>query len=272
MRILNVVMALVYLITIMTLSNAQGQTGEKSEVSADEIAKELANPNTTLGTMALPIDFTFYNGDLADANKQFATSINFQPSLPIPLSKGVNLFVRPFVPLILTQPTIGYSGFVQKGFNLGNISADLAVGKTWPSKTINIVGVFAGFPTATDAAIRAKQTTLGPEAMVAQIFRWGVLGAMVSHARGLGSSESNVNVSILENGLRSVSITAGQYFYVVNLKNAWQITGQPTWSYNHSAEKGNRFKVPLGTGVNKVVRWGTSRKNISSILVLHCFT
>ena len=60
----------------------------------------------------------------------------------------------------------------------------------------------------------------------------------------------------MENIPRHASITAGQYFYVVNLKNAWQITGQPTWAYNHNADKGSRFTFPIGTGVNKVTKFG----------------
>jgi len=94
---------------------------EEEPSSAAELAKELSNPNTTLGMMAFPIDFVMFNGDLPDASKQFSTTINFQPSLPISLSPGVNLFVRPMIPVILSTPIIGATGFDQKGFNLGNI-------------------------------------------------------------------------------------------------------------------------------------------------------
>ena len=38
--------------------------------SAEELAKELANPNTTLGTMAFPIDYIHYSGDLPGASSQ----------------------------------------------------------------------------------------------------------------------------------------------------------------------------------------------------------
>jgi len=228
--------------------------------SAAELAKELANPNTTLGTMAFPIDFVMYNGDLPNASSQNSTSINFQPSLPVPLAKGVNLFIRPFIPLILSQPYYGENGFEQKGINLGNISADVAVGKTWPSKTITILGVFAGFPTATDKDIRTSEVTIGPELMVAQLFNWGAIGVMVNHAWGLsGKTDDEVDgdeFSIMNNIPRHASITAGQYFYVINLKNAWQITGQPTWAYNHNADKGSKFTFPVGTGVNKVMKLG----------------
>lgn len=249
--------SIVILLIVTSNINAQEQEEPKS---AAELAKELANPNATLGTMAFPIDFVMFNGDLPDANKQFSTSINFQPSLPIPIAKGVNLFVRPFIPLILSQPYYGENGFEQKGINLGNISADVAVGKTWPSKTITILGVFAGFPTATDKDIRTSEVTIGPELMVAQLFNWGAIGVMVNHAWGLsGKTDDEVDgdeFSIMNNIPRHTSITAGQYFYVVNLKNAWQITGQPTWAYNHNADKGSRFTFPVGTGVNKVVKFG----------------
>lgn len=236
-----------------------GRAQDKEPESTEEIAKELANPNTTLASMAFPIDFTFYNGDIPDANKQFSTTIGFQPSLPIPLSSSVNLFVRPMIPVILTTPIVGATGFEKRGIDLGNISADVAIGKTFPSKTIGIVGGFAGLPTATDKTIRSKQVTVGPEVMVAQIFKWGVIGAMVNHAWGVGKDDNDTadgDFSITENNPRRASVTAGQYFYVVNLKNAWQITGQPTWAYNHKAEKGNRFTFPVGTGVNKVTKIG----------------
>jgi hypothetical protein len=100
------------LITFSVKAQDENQTTK----SNDEIAKELANPNTTLGTMAFPIDFVMYNGDLPNASSQNSTSINFQPSLPVPLAKGVNLFIRPFIPVIISQPYYGENGFEQKGF------------------------------------------------------------------------------------------------------------------------------------------------------------
>lgn len=239
---------------------AQEETGKTTA----ELAKELANPNTTLGSFAFQIDYLHYNGTLPNAGRQNGVMFNFQPSLPIPLSNGINLFVRPFIPFYLSQPTYGVNGFEQQGVSLGNISADVAVGKTWPSKTITILGVFGGFPTASNKALRSDFTTLGPEFMVAQIFSWGVIGAMVNHAWSVNSKVADGDsFTILPdefwvatpNGEKA-SVTAGQYFYVVNLKNAWQITGQPTWAYNHKAVEGNRLTFPIGTGVNKVTKFG----------------
>lgn len=252
------------LFLLVQLSYAQTEEAPKSN---DELAKELANPNATLGTMAFQFDFMSYAGSLPNAGSQSSTIVNFQPSLPIPMGSGVNLFVRPNIPIILSQPAFVDSGFEQQGINLGNISADVAFGKTWPSKTITILGAFASFRTATDVELRSSETTLGPEVMVAQLFSWGAIGAMVNHAWGVSGipneDGSDDEFSITSNTPRHASITAGQYFYVINLKNAWQITGQPTWSYNHDAESGSRLTFPIGTGVNKVVSLGKLPVKIS---------
>lgn len=242
---------------------AQDDAPDSGASNAD-IAKELANPNTTLGTIAFPIDYMHYNGDLPGASSRNGMTVNLQPVLPIPLSEGVNLFVRPLLPFYITQPVFGAEGFEQKGFNLGNISADVAVGKTWPSKLVTIAGVFGSFRTATDDALRSNYTMLGPEIMVAQLFDWGAIGLMVNHSWSLNSIDADVlSLTALPDavwtttaGQETASITAGQYFYVVNLQEGWQITGQPTWSYNHKAEKGNKLTLPIGTGVNKVTRFG----------------
>ena len=76
----NKIVAILFLLVFIPTMNTHAQNDPSTpEKGADELAKELANPNATLGTMAFPIDFTFYNGDLPDANKQFSTSVNFQP-------------------------------------------------------------------------------------------------------------------------------------------------------------------------------------------------
>lgn len=239
--------ALMMLSTALVSAQEENQKESADPESSEEIAKELANPNTTLGSMSFNFDYTNFQGKLPDAGSQNSFALSFQPSLPIPLNKTTNLFIRPNVPIVFTQPVLGNGGFENRGVDLGNISADVAVGKTFPSKTIAVVGGFASFRTATDRALRSPYTLLGPEIAIAQIFKWGVIGAMVNHAW---------NVNSVDPAIGNAQITGGQYFYVVSLKNAWQITGQPTWSINHNASKGNKFTFPVGTGVNKITRFG----------------
>ena len=256
---------LICLCLVAFVANAQesNQT-QKDEKSESEIAAELANPNTTLGSMNFNFDYINYQGDLPDAGSQNSFSMSFQPNLPIPLSKTMNLFVRPNIPLYFTQPTFGANGFENQGVSLGNISADVAVGKTFPSKTIGVIGVFGSFRTATNDALRSNYTLLGPEIAVGQIFKWGVLGLMINHAWSVNKLDADINsYTILADdmwaaaaGSESASITSGQYFYVINLKNGWQIAGSPTYAYNHKAAKGNKLTLPIGGGANKVMFFG----------------
>ncbi|MGB5384785.1 MAG: hypothetical protein WBN19_13070 [Lutimonas sp.] len=254
-------LALTCLGLIAFMANAQEPEAEKS---TEQIAIDLANPNTTLGTMNFNFDYVNYQGDLPKAGSQNSFVMGFQPVLPIPLSNSVNLFVRPQIPLYFTQPTYGVNGFENQGVSLGNISADVAVGKTFPSKTIGVLGVFGSFRTASNEALRSNYTLLGPELMFAQITNWGVFGLMVNHAWSVNKLDADPdNFTILADdmwataaGGESASITAGQYFYAINLTNGWQIQGSPTYSYNHKAEKGNKLILPIGTGATKVMVFG----------------
>jgi len=219
-----------------------GAEGTNKGKSAAEIAHELANPNTTLGFMAFPIDYTIYDGDLPDADDQDAWKISFQPSLPYPIAKGMNFFLRPLIPVILDQPVPGPDGFESKGVNLGDIAFDAALGKSLPSGWQIIGGMVGTLPTATDDALGLDQLLLGPEFFMGKKTDWGFLGALVSHQWDV-AGEDDYNTSI----------TGGQYFYTINLKNAWQIQAQPTWSYNHEADSGNKWTFPLGIGASKTI-------------------
>ena len=254
----------IFLICFSTLPQQTSAQEEVKEESSAELAKKLANPNATLGQMLFPVDFIWFDGDLNNASGQSGISISFQPSLPIPLSEGLNLYVRPLIPFYATQPTLGVNGF-ESTSGLGNISADVAIGKTWPSKWITLVGVFGGFPTASDDALKSAQTTIGPELMIAKLTSFGALGLIVSHAFGVGDPSdpdiesfeiSQEDFWIAASGSENASVTAGQYFYTVNLKNAWQISGSPTYAFNHNAEDGNKLTLPIAAGFTKVVKAG----------------
>jgi hypothetical protein len=225
------------------MGNAQEKETRKQShhgKSAEEVAQELANPNTSLGFMAFQLDYFNYDGDLPDADGQDGWRLNFQPSLPYPIGKGFNFFLRPFIPIILDQPVFEDGGFESKGVDLGNIGLDAAIGKSFPSGYQLIGGIAATLPTASDNALSTKQLLLGPELFVGRKFNWGFLGVLVDHQWDVTGWDDS-----------RTSITGGQYFYTINLKDAWQIQAQPTWSYNHEATSGNKWTFPLGIGVAK---------------------
>jgi len=213
-----------------------------AQQNAADVAKELANPNTSLGFLAFPFDFIAYDGDLPGAGSQQAWKLGFQPSFPYPIGAGTNLFLRPLIPLVLDQPVPTENGFEGKGVDLGDISFDLAVGKGFDSGLQLIGGLVGTFPSATDDALSVNQYLAGPELFVGQKTRWGFVGALFTHQWDYAGEDGY-----------DTSITGGQYFYTVNLQNAWQVQATPTWSYNHEASSGNELAFPLGVGISKTL-------------------
>lgn len=226
------------------LVNAQ-EPDDNGQSKQAELAKQLANPNATLGFMVFPIDYVTYQGDLPGASSQSAFRINFQPSLPYPIGEGVNLFVRPLLPIIISQPTITENGFENSGVELGDLAFDVAIGKTWSNNLVTMGGLFGSAPTATSDALGTGQWTLGPNVFLGKVTKWGFIGCLLSNSWGLSGGDGN-----------KISVTGGQYMYTINIKDAWQIQAQPTFSYNHNAEDGNKLTLPIGIGVSNMYLFG----------------
>jgi hypothetical protein len=53
-----------------------------------------------------------------------------------------------------------------------------------------------------------------------------------------------------------------QYFINYNLKKGWFLTWQPTLTANWKAADGNRWVVPLGGGIGRIMRLGAQPVNI----------
>jgi len=225
---------------VVTADTAPGGEGGLGAPSASEVAAALSNPNTTMGTMSLLFDGVTYDGDLPDAGSQRAFRATFQPSLPYPLSDTTNLFVRPLIPVILSQDVPTADGFESVGFNLGDIAFDALLAKNLSGGFVVGGGVVGTLPTATNDALGLDQWLLGPEVLVAKVAKWGVLGLLVSHQWDVAGGDGD-----------PTSITGGQYFYTINLKNGWQLNGSPVYSFNHNASSGNAWTVPIAVGVAK---------------------
>ncbi len=226
---------------IMTRDTAPDDEGGPGSPSAEDIANELSNPNTSLGTMNFNFDYIKFKGDLPGASSQRAKRVTFQPSLPYKLSDTTNLFVRPAIPIILDQDVPNLSGeFDSKGTDLGDISIDAALTKSMPNGIVLVGGLVGTLPTATDDDLGLDQWLLGPEAAIAVVRKWGVAGVLLTHQWDV-AGEDDFNTSI----------TGGQYFYTYNLGGGWQINGSPTFSYNHKADSDNKFAFPLAAGFSK---------------------
>lgn len=240
---LVLLVALAKATTGMTAETAvvEKTTGTVTE-SASEIARDLANPNTSLGFLAFPIDYISYQGDLPQADQQEAYRISAQPSFPYPIAKDTNFFLRPLVPFIVKQPVFNGTDWDNAYSELGDIGFDAAIGKGFDNGVQVIGGVTGLLDTATSDDVGLGQTLLGPELFLGTETDWGFYGLLVTHVWDVAGDDDF-----------DTSITGGQYFFTYQLENAWQIQMQPTWSYDHEADSDDAWTLPLAAGVSKTI-------------------
>jgi len=230
--------------TVAAVPLPDAQEGGLAGPSASEIAAELSNPNSTLGTMNFNIDYLAYQGDLPGAGDQDATRLTFQPALPYPLSETTNFFFRPAIPIIIRQDVpAGIGSYDTKKAELGDIGFDASLGKSLAGGNIIIGGLAGTIPTATDDDLGLDQWLLGPQLGYAKMAKWGIAGILLSHQVDVAGEDDF-----------DTKVTGGQYFYAFNMGGGWQINSGPTFSYNHEArDNDNKLTLPLGIGASKTV-------------------
>ena len=176
-----------------TVALADAQEGGLASPSASDIAAELSNPNSALGTMNFNIDYLAYQGDLPGAGDQNATRVTFQPGLPYPLSDSLNFFLRPAISLIISQdvPT-GSGSYDTLKAEIGDIGFDASLGKSLPGGYVVTGGLAGTLPTATDDDLGLDQWLLGPQLGIAKMAKWGVAGFIVSHQRDVAVKMTSI--------------------------------------------------------------------------------
>lgn len=214
---------------ILAVAGAQAQ-----EKSAEEVAKSLANPNTPLASLNFESGFTWYKGDLPNAGAQTSYTLLFQPVLPFPVdAQGTTVFWRPAVPFLFDQPVydVAKGDFRDANFGIGDIGFDLAVGRTEKSGFIWALGGLVTLPTATNKDFAGKQFRLGPELILGQAFKQGIVAVFPSHQWDVaGWSDDDFSVTTLQFG--------GSYF----LGGGMTVGSFPKMQYDWNADQ---WTIPL---------------------------
>jgi len=228
--------------------------GEKHHgKSADEVAKELANPNNDLAKLTFKNQFRWYQGDLPDADDQSNYSLLFQPIFPFSLGptksggKSV-LFVRPAIPFLVNQPVAGtdngqFDWDDKTAF--GDWGFDLAYGVTEKNGFLWAGGLVGTLPFATDSDVGGKQLRLGPEMILAKITKSGVFGIFPSHQWDVKGWNKGKDYSY--------STTQIQPLLILTPGNGWQIASKGLYDYDWENKE---WTVPLNLAVAKTVMLG----------------
>jgi hypothetical protein len=208
-------------------------------MSADETAKQLANPNTPLASLTLKNQWIHWDGDLPGADGLDSMTFLFQPNFPFPVSDTDTIFFRPAFPYLADQPVVDAAGNVGSESNFGDMGLDLAFGRTSNDGFLTAAGVVAGIPIGADG-LSSDTWTLGPELFFGKISKSCVLGIFTTHQWDVS-------------GPRETSLTTIQPIMTFLPGGGWAIGSAGTLSYNWEAEQ---WTIPLQMQVSKTVKFG----------------
>lgn len=223
----------------LTASDHSG--GAPAEMSADETAKQLANPNTPLASLTLKNQWTHWDGGLPGADGVDSATFLFQPNFPFPINETDSIFLRPAFPFLLDQPVVDAAGNVGSESGFGDMGLDLAVGRTSKTGLIAAAGMIAGIPIGEDG-LSSDTWTLGPELFVGKISKSGVLAIFANHQWDVS-------------GPRETSLTTIQPIMTYLPGGGWAIGSSPSITYNWEAEQ---WTIPLQMQVSKTVKFGNT--------------
>ena len=241
---------LLAMIVIGISAAAAADDTEETSLSADDVARELANPNSSLATLTLKNQYRRYTGDLPEADNQDNYTMVFQPVFPLSMPKDDNgnartLFIRPGIPLLFNQPVpreengaLDWDGVTA----LGDIGFDIGYGVSSKSGFIWALGMVGTLPTATDEDVGGKQLRLGPEFLLAKFEKWGIYGIFPSHQWNVtGWSDE------------SFSTTQFQPVLTFILGDGWTAGSSPIGFYNWESSD---WTIPINLNVSKTVALG----------------
>ncbi len=146
---------------------------------------------------------------------------------------------------------LGFGGETALGngsaFGLGDTTYQAFFSPARPGKLIWGVGPAFVFPTATESRFASDKWSAGISAVaLAMPGRWvvGMLVQNVWSVAGDGSAE-DVNSFMV------------QPFANYNMDGGWYLNTSPVITANWEADSGDRWTVPLGLGIGRLVRHGT---------------
>jgi hypothetical protein len=222
-------------------ANTLNQPAQAASPESDQdLLKAVQNPVADLISIPVQNNTNFGLGQYSRTQN----GVSLQPVIPWNMSTNWMLVGRIIQPMVWQPHPDQKSG---GQFGLGDMNPSIFLAPRNPGSVIWGVGPAMVVPTATCNLCGQGKFSLGPSAVVlAQPGQW-TLGALVSNVWSVAGSGSRPPVNRM----------SLQYFMVYNLKHDWYVTAAPVILADWRESAGNRWLVPVGGGVGKLVTFGS---------------
>jgi hypothetical protein len=202
--------------------------------NASELAKKTQNPVGDI--VSVPLQFN-WNGGGAYQDQTFF-NLNFQPVIPIHVSKSVTLISRTIVPIdsIPGSNGVSYSG-------VGDIQEQTFLTPARPGKVIWGLGPSFSLPTATAYPVKTGTWAGGASAVLLATPGPWVLGSLFQQVSPMTDS----------GGEPKTNFFLWQYFVNYNFGKGWALATAPSITANWDAADGQKWTVPVGGGISRTL-------------------
>ena len=230
------------LLVVFACSSAFAQEADNTA----ELAKAAQNPVANMISLPFQNNTDFGIGP-DDATRN---TLNIQPVWPFKLSQNWNLITRTIVPLI-SQP--GITPGQERATGIGDTTFTAFLSPSRASKWTWGVGPVIVIPTGTNDRVGNDRWGAGISAILLTMPGNWVVGSLLSNVKSVGGGSGS-----------DFNLFTWQYFVNYNFDGGWYLTSAPIITANWEADSSDRWIVPFGGGVGKIIRIGKQPVNMNA--------
>jgi hypothetical protein len=210
------------------------------EESASELNRKLTNPVSSIWS----ISNQFNNFELN--NGHWNNNWNFQPVLPVSLTKDWNLISRPVMPFYNIVPHETSPGEFARDAGLGDLTLLELLSPANSGNWVLGAGPTAIFPTATSHFTGQGKWQLGPSVVVGYLTKQFFIGVFPQQWWSIGG----------EHGRPDTNQMNLQPIATIFFGDGWSIGYSGNILADWTAPSEDIWTVPIGVGLGKVVKLG----------------
>ena len=213
------------LFLLLSLSNFLFAQDAKPKMDMTELAKKTQNPVESM----IQVPLGYYGNFNWGPDKNFASTLELKPVVPIKLSSGLNLVLRAIIPVVFLPAPVSKTG-------LSDIQLQFYFAPSKTKKFIWGLGPMVTFPTGAPYELCSGKWTAGPIGVGLLMMKHWVVGALVNQRWSYAGDGSMPDVNQLY-------INA---FANYNFKHGWALSYAPEIYANWKEKPADVWTVPVG--------------------------